>query len=134
MSHKTNSRDRNQNIIIKRNASDNSYRTCASKSRQYIWISSKWNTSNCSFFSFSKENYTKSSENLIKSVWISKHTETDTIFMNPENSSTSEPHQQVLNPTNKLILKSTITILHHQILVSTAQEKYQKVFCVGQRV
>ena len=54
--------------------------------------------------------------------------------MNPENSSTSEPHQQVLNPTNKLILKSTITILHHQILVSTAQEKYQKVFCVGQRV
>ena len=83
MSHKTNSKDRNQNIIIKRNASDKFYSTCTSKSEQPIWMFSKLNTSNCSFFSSSKENYKKVSENLIKSVWITKHTETGTILMNP---------------------------------------------------
>ena len=36
MSHKTNSKDRNQNIIIKRNASDKFYSTCTSKSEQPI--------------------------------------------------------------------------------------------------
>ena len=76
------------------------------------------------FFSSSKGNYKKVSGKFIKSVWISNHTKTDTIFMNSENSRTSEPHQQVLNLANNLILKSMIKILHYQILVSPMQEKY----------
>ena len=46
----------------------------------------------------------------------------DTIFMNPKNSKTSEPHRLLLNLAHKINLKRSDMLLY-QILVSTTNGK-----------
>ena len=48
-----------------------------------------------------------------------------TIFMNSENSKTSDPHRLLLNLSDKTIFKKVINMLLYQI--SASMEKYKKV-------
>ena len=48
-----------------------------------------------------------------------------TIFMNSENSKTSDPHRLLLNLSDKTNFKKVINMLLYQI--STSMEKYKKV-------
>ena len=47
----------------------------------------------------------------------------DTIFMNSENSKTSDPHRLSLNPSNKISIKQEINMLLYQTLAFTIHEK-----------
>ena len=53
----------------------------------------------------------------------------DTIFMNSENSKTSEPHVLILKLTNKLDLRIGEKILPYQILVFFIRGKKTKSPC-----
>ena len=47
----------------------------------------------------------------------------DTIFMNSENSKTSDPHQLLLNFSDKINFKKVINILLYQTLAFTIHGK-----------
>ena len=47
----------------------------------------------------------------------------DTIFMNSENSKTSDPHRLLLNLSDKVNLKKVINILFYQTLAFTIHGK-----------
>ena len=52
----------------------------------------------------------------------------DTIFMNSENSKTSDPHRLLLNLTEKINLKRRINMLLYQTLALTIRGKYKKSY------
>ena len=62
-----------------------------------------WNLSNNIFWIPSKRNYIKVYNNIMNSTKLQE--KMDAIFMNPENSKTSDPRRLLLNLSNKINLK-----------------------------
>ena len=51
----------------------------------------------------------------------------DTVFMNSENSKTSDPHRLLLNLTDKIDLRRKDKLLLYQTLYLLYMEKYKKI-------
>ena len=77
----------------------------------------------CQIIYREKEITKKAYNNIKNSIKVSKN---DTLFMNSENSKTSDPHGSLLNILNKINWKGRINMLLSQILAFTIDGKIQK--------